>query len=176
MQAQTLPRLVASTTEPVENYPQLIAQQIALSRSNGPSAFRVRAQLLSAGRSETVLAASQQLTLRLKVYGSGGENTLHAHANEDHIFIILQGRAEFSDDKGVLGVFGANEGVLLPKGSIYCFSVTSEESLVMLRVGTPNEAALGMEGRIDTLGAAFDPGKDAKNQMQPLPIPGRFYG
>ena len=29
-----------------------------------------------------MLAASNQLSLRLKVYASGGENTLHAHVND----------------------------------------------------------------------------------------------
>ena len=31
----------------------------------------------------------------LKVYASGGENELHAHPQEDHAFIVLQGRAAF---------------------------------------------------------------------------------
>lgn len=167
-------RLLAKAYEPVANYPQLIEQQIAMARSTSPAAFCVRAQMLSAGRSETVLAASPQLTLRLKVYASGGENTLHAHANEDHLFIVLQGTAEFSDAHGSLGFFGANEGVLLPRGSVYRFMVSSTEPLVMLRVGSPNEAALGMEGRVDTLGAAFDPAAQAN--MEPQFMTDRFYG
>lgn len=169
-------RLVPSTREPVGDYAQMIAQQLALAAQAKPSAFRVRAQLLSKGRSETVLAASGLLTVRLKMYASGGENMLHAHQEEDHVFIILQGSVEFFDDQGSLGVFSANQGVMLPKGSMYRFNSLEGEPLAMLRIGSPNEAALGRDGRVDTCGAHFDPGKDAMAATAPEFLPGRFYG
>jgi mannose-6-phosphate isomerase-like protein (cupin superfamily) len=173
---KTTQRLTARVCEPVRGYPDLIAQQVEHAGSNKPSAFAVRAQLLSQGRTETVLAASNLLTVRLKVYASGGENMLHAHAEEDHVFVILQGEAEFFDAQGPFGIFGAHQGVLLPRGNVYRFNSTGGEPLVMLRLGAPNESALGLDGRIDRHGTSFDPADDAKNQVPPQPIPGHFFG
>ena len=51
--------------------------------------------MLAQGRTDTVLAATEDLSVRLKVYSSGGENELHAHPTEDHVFVILQGSARF---------------------------------------------------------------------------------
>lgn len=172
----TTPRLVPQMCEPVRDYSDLIAQQVERASSTRPSAFAVRAQMLSQGRTETVLAASNLLTVRLKVYASGGENVLHAHAEEDHVFLILQGEAEFFDADGLLGVFGAHQGVLLPRGSVYRFNSTGSEPLVMVRVGAPNESALGLDGRIDRHGASFDPADDARNQLPPQPVPGHYFG
>lgn len=169
-------RLEALSRDPVRSYADLIEQQVSMARSKTPSAFRLRAQMLAAGRSETVLAASEQLTVRLKVYASGGENELHAHAHEDHLFVILQGSAEFHDPDGFYGVLGPHEGVLLPKGSYYRFHVCSHEPLVMLRVGSPNESAIGLEGRLDVLGGVFDPESQKNKTVTPVFIPDRFYG
>lgn len=173
---QPVQRLVAEKREPVRDYADMNSQQVDLARQRRPSAFRVHAQQLAKGRTETVLAASEQLTVRLKMYASGGENMLHAHRHEDHVFVILQGAAEFFDEEGSLGIFSANQGVLLPKGSMYRFNSMPGEPLAMLRVGTPNEAALGRDGRVDTGGQHFDPGKDAMAATAPEFLPDRFYG
>ena len=170
------PRLAPEFMPPVASYADVIQQQIARSKVTDPSVFKVRAQLLSQGRSETVLAASPQLTLRLKVYASGGENTLHAHANEDHLFILLQGSADFYDAQGLLASVGALEGVLLPKGAHYRFIATSAQPLVMLRVGSPNEAALGLEGRVNSLGQPADPLAVENKTESPRFISDAFFG
>ena len=51
--------------------------------------------LLSAGRTDTVVARSDDMTARVKVYAEGGENATHTHLNEDHLFFVLQGEATF---------------------------------------------------------------------------------
>ena len=169
-------RLAAQFIEPVSSYAEIIQQQVAQARAGVATAFKVRAQLLDQGRSETVLAASNQLTLRLKVYASGGENTIHAHVNEDHLFVLLQGSADFYDEAGLMASLGAYEGVILPKGTRYRFIATSSEPLVMLRVGSPNEAALGIEGRVDSLGKPADPQSPENKTVAPSFIPGVFFG
>jgi hypothetical protein len=50
--------------------------------------------LLEQGTSYTSLATAENLWTAIKVYASGGENALHAHGGEDHIFVVLQGKAE----------------------------------------------------------------------------------
>ena len=161
------PKLIAEFIAPADSYETIIAQQKEKALNKLPTAFKVRAQHLDQGRTDSVLAASDGLTVRLKVYASGGENALHAHANEDHVFILLQGCAEFSDADGVLASLQVNEGLLVPKGAYYCFNATGTEPLVMLRIGSPNESALGLEGRVDTLGT-FAHADAAANKTVPV--------
>jgi mannose-6-phosphate isomerase-like protein (cupin superfamily) len=171
------PKLTPQFIEPVSSYADMTRVQAKLARGNEASAFKLRAQLLDQGRSETVLAAMANLTVRLKVYASGGENVLHAHSNEDHVFIILQGAAEFHDEGGLLASLGPNEGVSLPKGKPYRFHASSPEPLVMLRIGSPNESALGLEGRIGTDGEPMA-GDSPQNKAGSARVfrPGAFYG
>lgn len=170
------PKLSPEFILPTVSYEDIKEQQVKRAEHGKPVAFKVRGQLLDQGRTETVLAASNNLTLRLKIYAAGGENGLHAHANEDHIFVILQGSAEFLDDEGVLAQLGQYEGIILPKGSFYCFTATSTEPLVMLRIGSPNEAAMGLEGRVNTRGELAH--GDAK-ENKPVPVkfkPNSYFG
>ena len=72
--------------------------------------------------------------------------------NEDHVFILLAGSAEFHNDTGFLANLKQNEDILIPKGSFYKFNATSTEPLVMLIIGSPNESFLGLDGRLNTKG------------------------
>ncbi len=65
-----------------------------------PSFFRLEAQLPKQGRTDTPVAASDKIWVVLKTYAADGENGLHAHPNEDHTFIVLQGEATFYGPNG----------------------------------------------------------------------------
>lgn len=82
-----------------------------------------------------LLGATDRMRVNLKAYAEGGENTLHAHTNEDHTFIILGGRATFTGPNGEKTTLGRNEGILLPRGSLYYFHAEPGEPLVILRMG-----------------------------------------
>src|SRR6476620_3078435 len=100
-----------------------------------PTMFRLHAQLLDQGRSNTSLAETDNMWATLKVYASGGENGLHTHPHEDHMFVVMQGTARFfgpNDETVDLGKF---QGIMLPAGAYYKFQSTSEEPLVLMRVG-----------------------------------------
>jgi mannose-6-phosphate isomerase-like protein (cupin superfamily) len=99
------------------------------------SFFRIRAQMLEEGRTNTALARTENLWATLKVYASGGENGLHTHPNEDHTFLVLQGRARYYDADGGHTDVGRNEGIMLPAGSYYWFEAISKEPLVLVRIG-----------------------------------------
>jgi mannose-6-phosphate isomerase-like protein (cupin superfamily) len=100
-----------------------------------PSFFKMKAQLLDGGNTETPLAIGDHLWLKIKVYAKGGENQLHAHPHQDHSFIVLDGRACFHGPRDEQKELGKGEGIFLPKGSFYWFETISEEPLVLLRVG-----------------------------------------
>ena len=117
----------------------IFEDQVAATQTAKPTLFDMKAQMLAQGRTDTVLAATEDLSVRLKVYASGGENELHAHPTEDHVFVVMQGSARFYGPDGETQDVAAHQGFMMPKGLLYRFHATStDECLVMLRVGTPN--------------------------------------
>ncbi|MBX9775004.1 MAG: cupin domain-containing protein [Xanthobacteraceae bacterium] len=146
--------------------------------------FRLRTPLLSAGRSHTILASSKgevgAMNVAIKCYAEGGENEFHAHAKEDHTFIVLQGRARFHQPDQPPRELGRNEGILLPAGALYKFETASDEPLILLRVGNvwqpvAGDTAVDNSGRQDTQGAAFGAHTKANKGSKGVPIPGAFY-
>ena len=80
------------------------------------SAFSIRGPYLSAGRLNIDLAQTDLLWLSLKVNAEGGENAVHAHTDEDHAFIVLEGEVTFFDENGEETVIGQHEGIMIPRG------------------------------------------------------------
>jgi len=101
---------------------ELKRRQSELAENTAPTVFNVAGQLLARGRTDTPLAATEDLSIRLKIYAEGGENELHAHPGEDHSFIVLQGQVRFFDPDGEETVLGANQGIMLPRGNMYWFT------------------------------------------------------
>lgn len=130
--------------------------------------------LLSSGRTDEVVAASDNLVARVKVYASGGENTTHAHLEDEHLFLVLAGRAIFhlGRDAARQVEVGPNAGVLMPAGAFYRFSSIGEDNLVLLRVG---KGRRGSDDRVGPDGLPL-PGHSSKNKHQPgAPIPGTTF-
>lgn len=131
------------------------------------SFYKVCAQLLHQGRTDTVLAATDTLQLRLKVYASGGENGLHAHASEDHSFLVLQGRARFYDKDDHHTDIGRYEGIMIPAGAYYRFEAISSEELILYRVGAKTGKSPGGAPRVNASGGAM-PGNSKENKRVPV--------
>ena len=135
--------------------------------------FKLRTPLLSKGRLDTELTRTETMRVWMKCYAEGGENVLHAHPSEDHIFVILQGQARFHDKDGNERVVGRNEGIMLPHGCYYYFESCGDEPLVMLRVGAyvepPKAARISLDGHVIA-------GDSAENKHEaPVAIEGAFY-
>lgn len=139
-----------------------------------PQLFRMRAQLPKQGRGSALLAATDRMWVSLKTYAEGGENTLHAHTNEDHIFVVLQGRATFygPGDEGV--TFTRNEGILLPCGCTYYFHAEPGEALVLLRVGCLVDPDHSPWGRVGGDGKPL-PGSSKENRSAPTEFSDSYY-
>ena len=138
-----------------------------------PQQFQVRVPLLKEGRVHNIVARAGEMTVAMKCYAEGGENVLHAHPSEDHIFVILQGQARFHDKDGNERVVGRNEGIMLPHGCYYYFESCGDEPLVMLRVGAyvepPKAARISLDGHVIA-------GDSAENKHEdPVAIDGAFY-
>jgi mannose-6-phosphate isomerase-like protein (cupin superfamily) len=131
-------------------------------------------QLLSEGRTDSVVAKSDDMTARVKVYAEGGENATHTHINEDHLFFVLQGEATFflgrnADEQKVVA---AMAGILIPQGSYYRFQSSGDENLVLFRVGSFK----GLNDRIGPDGKPLPANTKANNHVAGVPIEGKFFG
>jgi mannose-6-phosphate isomerase-like protein (cupin superfamily) len=134
--------------------------------------------LLEQGSSMRLLGKTEEFWAHLKIYSTGGENGLHAHVDEDHLFVVMQGQATYIDGDGVERVVDRFQGVLVPKGALYRFQSSGDENLVLLRVGTSQK---GIESVANRTGADGEPRPaDAKENitgaLEPIAVPGRFFG
>ena len=140
--------------------------------------FSMKLPVLSKGRSDQVLARTNMLQVRGKVYAQGGENTLHSHLRQDHGFFVIGGQATFHDEEDNLHVVGAFEGIVLPAGSYYWFQSTGDENLVMLRFSGKFDGdgeKIG-DDRVDLDGNPFPGGHIDNKPVSPVEVPGRFFG
>jgi quercetin dioxygenase-like cupin family protein len=124
--------------------------------------------LLQSGQTQTDLANAPQLWLHAKVYAEGGENSLHAHPLEDHVFFVLAGEVTVTDADGLETVCGPFEGIMIPRGVQYTLKCTSDENLVALRIGAGDAEAIHNRKL-----AANKPFKTAGIGVE---APGKFFG
>ena len=164
-QAETNPGIKAGRqVAPISNTEQEWRVEMErMAQSRVPSFFHIRAQLPTQGRTNQVLGATTHMNVVLKTYASGGENELHAHAFEDHLFVVLQGGATFYGPRNETREVAKNDCVLLPAGSFYWFQAREEEPLVMLRIGAWTNDQQDVMARIGPDGEPFS-GYSAKNK------------
>ncbi|MGF6368003.1 mannose-6-phosphate isomerase-like protein (cupin superfamily) [Paraburkholderia sp. RAU6.4a] len=136
---------------------------VKMAEKKTPSFFHIRARLPLQGRTNQVLGASPYMNVVLKTYASGGENEIHAHTNEDHVFVVFQGGATFLGPRGEQRLVGKNDCVLVPAGALYSFHANEGEPLVMLRVGAAIDPTTDVLARVDEHGQPFD-GYSEKNK------------
>jgi mannose-6-phosphate isomerase-like protein (cupin superfamily) len=96
---------------------------MAVDKSIQPQVVQLKTQLVKKGRSRILLSETDNSTFRIHCYATGtGENALHAHLNEDHTFVVLQGTATFTGIDEKPFTLGKNGAVVLPKGCFYQFA------------------------------------------------------
>lgn len=140
------------------------------------TAYSVKVPLLTSGRTNQVLASTDTVEVRAKVYAEGGENGLHTHTDEDHTFFIVDGEATFYGPDDRPTVVGKYEGILIPAGAFYRFQSTGDTNLVLLRFGAdvaPTEGASAPRLGIDGLPLE---GKDPRNKQVPPTFSGAIFG
>src|SRR5215212_4667241 len=139
-----------------------------------PEIITLRTQLVSSGHTKDLLAQTDNMTFHMHCYGpKGGENGLHAHVEEDRVFVVLQGEAQFFGLDGALPVLKKNQALMLPKGCFYSFSNESTEPLVMIRFGAMDKNLPG--GRLDPEGKPI-PGRGKQHGAKPpVFIEGKFF-
>ena len=137
--------------------------------------FSLRTPLLSEGRTTTLVAESELMTVMIKVYAQGGENALHAHTQEDHCFIVLDGEATFYDEDETPTVVKKYQGIMLPKGAYYWFMNTGDTNLVLARVGASTSKGKAHR-RINPEGGELLADSKENKHVTGVPVPGKFFG
>lgn len=103
--------------------------------SKAPQTFTLRIPILEQGSDRAHMASTDRMWIFINTYGpDSGENQLHTHTNEDHVFIVLQGKARFSGPNGETTELERNQGIMLPRCSLYTFRAVGGP-LILLRVG-----------------------------------------
>src|SRR6266508_4594467 len=95
--------------------------------------FSLRTEYLSRGQYSKPLGETDGFWGKIKLYAGGGENALHAHFDQAHSFVVLEGQMTFYDAEGNATVLNRYEGVMIPLGCYYRFQSTGDANLVMLR-------------------------------------------
>lgn len=175
----TAPRTVGHTEETIGTgkgtMEREIDAMIASGKADKPQIFKMGISLPQQGRAAALLGCTDRMWVNLKAYAEGGENVLHAHANEDHTFIILAGRATFYGPKGEKTTLGRNEGILLPRGSLYYFHAEKGEPLVILRVGCVIDPSRNAWERVGRDGADVPPSSEANKTTATVFYADRAY-
>jgi mannose-6-phosphate isomerase-like protein (cupin superfamily) len=112
-----------------------------------PELFDFKIQLAKQGRHGRRAAQTERLTIGVKCYATGGENALHTHLNQDHAFIVLQGKATFYGTEGQIGTLGRYKGIMIPLGAYYRFESSGDEPLILLRVAGMDLSAVARYGK-----------------------------
>ena len=93
---------------------------------------------------------------------------MHAHTQEEHLFVILGGEATFhlgQEDK--IKVLRKHEGVIIPAGSFYWFVSSGNENLILLRVGAKPQGWTDFDDRVGLNGLPM-PGDSPENKEKPV--------
>src|ERR1700678_2273724 len=97
--------------------------------------FSLATPYLTQGITTQFLAQTDELTVVIKVYASGGENRMHHHSGEDHSFVVLEGEATFRiGSEENVQVLRRYQGALIERDVDYRFENSGDVNLVMLRI------------------------------------------
>ena len=139
-----------------------------------PQIIPLRTQLASKGHTKHLLAKTNMMTMHIHCYApKGGENGLHAHVTEDHIFICLQGEAVFRGLNGELPPLKKHQAIFIPKGCYYSFSNETDEPCIMVRFGTSPDGH-GSQ-RVDPQGNPIRGRTHKEGAVAPVLIEGAFF-
>ena len=136
---------------------------------------QLKTQLVSEGHTRNLLADTGLMTLRIHCYAPGiGENALHSHTKEDHIFLVLQGTALFNTGRDGETILTAtkNNAVVLPAGCYYQFCNSGDAPLVMARIGAgPDKSDM----RLNPDGTPIPGRTHEQGAAKPVLIEGAFF-
>ena len=141
-----------------------------------PTVFTMESPLPEQGNDRTYLAHTDQMHLFLTVHApANGEPHVHAHTNEDHAFIVMQGEATFFGPNEEAVRVVKHQGIMLPRGTMYRFQAENDEPLAMIRIGCPVDPDKPVHTRINADGTPMLGNASANNAVPTVFKPGAFF-
>lgn len=125
-----------------------------------PEMIDLKIPLVEKGMTRDLLAQGDHSTFRIHCYSpnQGEVHGLHAHIDEEHLFVILNGVVNFSSIDGELPQLGKYQALWLPKGCFYEFVNPGPDP--------PGGAALRRHPGKDDLGPTADAGRRAHRRAR----------
>ncbi len=144
-----------------------------------PKAYRfsLKTPYMKQGRVTQLVAETENVWIHTKINAEGGENEIHTHLDEDHAFIVLEGRMSVFDEKDNETQVGQYQGIMIPKGAYYRYLNTGAGNLVVIRVGAgiKGHPQGGEEMRVRPDGKPL-PAESVENRtLPPVEVPGKFF-
>ena len=100
-----------------------------------PFGFRRPAENLDSSKAVFYLAHSDLMIATVQIITEGGDNNMHYHPGRDSFWMVLKGRLRFHGSDGVIGEYGPNEGLLMPRNARYWFETADpNQELHLLHV------------------------------------------
>lgn len=101
-----------------------------------PQPFRYENPGRDAGKTIVNLGQSDVVRGLVQVVKPGkGDNNLHLHTGMDSVWFVLKGRVRFyGPEDAVIGEYGPQEGLLMPRNNPYWFAAVGDEDLELLQV------------------------------------------
>jgi mannose-6-phosphate isomerase-like protein (cupin superfamily) len=100
-----------------------------------PFAFRRPDVPIEGRKGVFYLGHSDIMSASIQIIPEGGDNTLHYHPGGDGFWMVLKGKIRFYGPDGVIGEYGPNEGILMPRNARYWFEVADlSEELHLLHI------------------------------------------
>ena len=139
--------------------------------------FSLKTPYMKQGRVTQLVAETANMWIHTKINAEGGENEIHAHLDEDHSFIVLEGEMSVFDEKGNEMKVKQYQGVMIPKGAYYRYLNTGPGNLVVIRIGAGVEGQRqgGEEMRVRPDGRPLPAGSVENKTLPPIEMPGKFF-
>jgi len=135
---------------------------------------KIHPQLLEEGKSLEMLLRGEVVNFMVQVLASGGETNLHSHSGSEEIWLVLSGQATFyTTGDEIAGVMNKNEALYVPANAPYWFESTSDENLVMLRIGAKVSTE---DKRTDHTPRNFPLSTEPGGRIPPVYKEGVFFG
>jgi len=139
--------------------------------------FSLKTPYMQQGRVTQLVAETANMWIHKKINAEGGENEIHAHRDEDHSFIVLEGEMSVFDETGREMKVEKYQGVMIPRGAYYRYLNTGSGNLVVLRIGAGIKGqAQGDEAmRVRPDGRPLLAGSVENKTLPPIEVPGKFF-
>jgi len=139
--------------------------------------FSLKTPYMKQGRVTQLVAETENMWIHTKINAEGGENEIHAHRDEDHSFIVLEGEMSVFDEKGREMKVEKYQGVMIPKGAYYRYLNTGSGNLVVLRIGAgaKGQAQGGEAMRVRPDGRPLLAGSVENKTLPPIEDAGKFF-